>query len=65
MASLLREAEVTLTEQAQGLDPDVMRRVAAHWLAWFEAAIDPDGDVPSDAELQARQGSLLQALGSP
>lgn len=56
VASLLREAEVRLTEQAQGLDPDVMRRVAAHWLAWFEAAIDPDGDVPSDAELQARQG---------
>lgn len=56
VAALLREGEQTLTEQASGLDPDVMRRVTAHWLSWFEAIIDPDGDAPSDAELQARQG---------
>lgn len=52
----LRQGEGSLSEQAKGLDPDVMRRVSDHWLQWFEAFVDPDGQEPTDAELAAQQG---------
>lgn len=58
--ALLGEGERTLTEQARGVDPDVMRRVAEHWLVRFEAAVAPDGDEPSDAERSAHQGMVYR-----
>lgn len=56
VGQLLTEGELLLTGQARVLDPDTLRRVCARWLEWVEALVNPDGDEPSEAALNARMG---------
>ncbi|MGF9662296.1 DUF222 domain-containing protein [Arthrobacter crystallopoietes] len=52
----LAAMEHQLTRQATDTDPDTLRIIARSW----EAAIDPDGQEPSDEQLAARQGVFLK-----
>ncbi len=53
---LLDDGEERLVDQGECTDPGTVRKVANHWLTWFEAAVDPDGPEPNDAHLPQAQG---------
>ncbi|MHA7294608.1 DUF222 domain-containing protein [Arthrobacter sp. HLT1-21] len=55
---MLVAMEQALTSQAAESDTDVLAVVARHW----EAAIDQDGNEPSDELLKSRQGVFLRGL---
>ncbi|MGO1884353.1 MAG: DUF222 domain-containing protein [Citricoccus sp.] len=53
---LLVRGEELLVTQARDLDPDTLRKVCEHWRLRFEAAVNPDGAEPTEAQLNATQG---------
>lgn len=58
VSDLLDDGEERLVAQAESVDPGTLRKVAAHWLKWAEAALDPDGAEPNDATLPQLQGLI-------
>ncbi|VXB69846.1 HNH endonuclease signature motif containing protein [Citricoccus sp. K5] len=58
VSDLLDDGEERLVAQAESVDPGTLRKVAAHWLRWVEAAVDPDGSEPNDATLPQLQGLI-------
>ncbi|WP_313823808.1 DUF222 domain-containing protein [Citricoccus sp.] len=58
VSELLDDGEDRLVAQAESVDPGTLRKVAAHWLKWAEAAVDPDGSEPNDATLPQLQGLI-------
>lgn len=55
---LMEDGEQRLVQQALSVDPGTLRKVANHWLRWFEATVDPDGAEPNDADLPHLQGMI-------
>lgn len=53
---LLAHGEALLVAQARDVDPDTLRKICAHWRLRFEAAVNPDGSEPTEAQLNATQG---------
>lgn len=53
---LLAHGEALLVAQAGDVDPDTLRKICAHWRLRFEAAVNPDGSEPTEAQLNATQG---------
>ncbi|NUL49466.1 DUF222 domain-containing protein [Cellulosimicrobium funkei] len=58
VSDLLDDGEERLVAQAESVDPGTLRKVAAHWMKWAEAAVDPDGSEPNDATLPQLQGLI-------
>lgn len=58
VSELVEDGEDRLVTQAESVDPGTLRKVAAHWLKWAEAAVDPDGSEPNDATLPQLQGLI-------
>ncbi|MFB9071653.1 DUF222 domain-containing protein [Citricoccus parietis] len=62
VSDLLDDGEERLVAQAEAVDPGTLRKVAAHWLKWAEAALDPDGAEPNDATLPQLQGLIRKGV---
>lgn len=55
-STVVAAGEALLTAEARTLDPDAMRRVCGRWAQYAAALLAPDGDEPSDGDMDHRRG---------